>query len=41
MTMTREGMVAFRGYRTWYQIVGELHSVSGKQWKPDDIVKVQ
>jgi proline-specific peptidase len=23
-------MVAFRGYRTWYQIVGELHSVSGK-----------
>jgi L-proline amide hydrolase len=30
MTTTREGMVAFRGYRTWYQIVGELHSVSGK-----------
>ena len=30
MTTTREGMVAFRGYRTWYQIVGELHAVSGK-----------
>jgi proline-specific peptidase len=30
MTTAREGMVAFRGYRTWYQIVGELHSVSGK-----------
>ena len=30
MTTTREGMIAFRGYRTWYQIVGELHSVSGK-----------
>ena len=30
MTTTREGMIAFRGYRTWYQIVGDLHSVSGK-----------
>jgi proline-specific peptidase len=30
MATTREGMIPFRGYRTWYQIVGELHSVSGK-----------
>lgn len=30
MATTREGIVEFRGYRTWYQIVGELHSISGK-----------
>jgi L-proline amide hydrolase len=30
MATTREGMIPFRGYRTWYQIVGELDSVSGR-----------
>lgn len=30
MATTMEGAVGFRGYRTWYKIVGELHPVSGK-----------
>jgi proline-specific peptidase len=28
---TTEGTVPFRGYRTWYQVVGELHSPDGKR----------
>ncbi len=28
MATTREGTVEFRGYRTWYQVVGDLHSDS-------------
>jgi proline-specific peptidase len=30
MAATKEGTVEFRGYRTWYWIVGDLHPVSGK-----------
>ena len=30
MATTTEGAVAFRGYRTWYKIVGELHAAGGK-----------
>src|SRR5262245_29898447 len=30
MALTKEGTVAFRGYRTWYRIVGDLHPASGK-----------
>ena len=30
MATATEGTVAFRGYRTWYKIVGELDSVSEK-----------
>jgi len=30
MATTSEGAVPFRGYRTWYQVVGELPATSGK-----------
>ena len=30
MAMTTEGTVEFRGYRTWYQIVGERSPVGQK-----------
>ena len=30
MATKSEGIVPFRGYRTWYQVVGELPATSGK-----------
>jgi proline-specific peptidase len=30
MAKTTDGTVAFRGYRTWYQVVGELPTTNGK-----------
>jgi proline-specific peptidase len=30
MATTSEGIAAFRGHRTWYQVVGELPATSGK-----------
>jgi hypothetical protein len=30
MATTSEGTVPFRGYRTWYRVVGELPAASGK-----------
>jgi proline-specific peptidase len=30
MATTSEGTVPFRGYRTWYQVVGELRAIDGK-----------
>lgn len=30
MTVTSEGTIPFRGYRTWYQVVGEMPAPGGK-----------
>jgi hypothetical protein len=30
MSTAHEGIVPFRGYRTWYQVVGELSAAGGQ-----------